>query len=67
MLYKYAKRKASELPEVDFFVFGHLHIPMLKKISDKAELIILGDWISNFSYGVFEDGKMRLEFYNEDN
>lgn len=63
MLFRYAKRKAEELPEVDFFVFGHRHIPLQEKVSAKAEMIILGDWINHFSYGVFEDGKMRLEFY----
>ncbi len=65
MLFQYAKRKAEALADVDYFIFGHRHIPMQEKVSEKAELIILGDWMIHFSYGVFEDGKMRLEFFQE--
>jgi len=65
MLFQYAKRKAEELPDVDYFIFGHRHIPMQEKISSKAEIVILGDWINHFSYGVFEDGKMRLAYFKE--
>jgi len=65
MLFQYAKRKAEELPDVDYFIFGHRHIPMQEKVSEKAELIILGDWIIHFSYGIFEDGKMRLEYFKD--
>jgi UDP-2,3-diacylglucosamine hydrolase len=66
MLYRYAQHKAKELPDVDYFIFGHLHLPMLVRVSEKAELVILGDWISNFSYGVFEDGKMSIRYYEEE-
>jgi len=66
MLFQYAKRKAEELPDVDYFIFGHRHIPMQEKVSEKAELIILGDWIIHFSYGIFEDGKMRLEYFKDE-
>lgn len=65
MLFQYVKRKADELPDVDYFIFGHRHIPMQEKVSEKAEIIILGDWIIHFSYGVFEDGKMRLEYFKD--
>jgi UDP-2,3-diacylglucosamine hydrolase len=65
MLYQFAKQKTIQLPDVDYFIFGHRHIPMQIKVSEKAEMIILGDWISHFSYGVFEEGKMRLEFWKD--
>ncbi len=61
MLFQYAAKKAKLYPEVDYFVFGHRHIPSQIKITNKAELIILGDWISHFSYGIFENGKMQVK------
>ncbi|VAW29379.1 UDP-2,3-diacylglucosamine diphosphatase [hydrothermal vent metagenome] len=61
MLFNYAKDMAGSFPDVDYFVFGHRHMPVTTKINDKATLIILGDWISHFSYGVFQNGKFRLE------
>jgi len=61
LLFNYAKDMAGSFPDVDYFVFGHRHMPVTTKINDKATLIILGDWISHFSYGVFQNGKFRLE------
>ena len=66
MLVKYAKRKVANIPDIDYFIFGHRHIPIQGKIGDNAEIIILGDWITHFSYGVFENGKMRLKYFKED-
>lgn len=65
MLVQYARKKTLQYPDVDYFVFGHRHIPMQLKVSEKAEVVILGDWITHFSYGVFEDGKMRIEYFRE--
>ena len=61
MLFQYTTKKAEYHQDVDYFVFGHRHIPLQMKITEKAEMIILGDWISHFSYGVFENGKMQLK------
>jgi hypothetical protein len=38
---------------------------MQLKVSEKAEVVILGDWISHFSYGVFENGKMEIKFFKD--
>lgn len=62
-LIQFAANESKSNPEIDYFVFGHRHIPMMEKVGDKAEVIILGDWLTHFSYGVFENGKMRLEYY----
>jgi len=63
MLYQYSKRKHEQQPDIDYFIFGHRHIPMQVNVGGKSEMIILGDWLSHFSYGVFEDGKMRIEYW----
>jgi len=61
ILYRYALKMAGQFPDVDYFVFGHRHMPMITKINPKTWMVILGDWISHFSYGVFENGRFRLE------
>ena len=63
ILYQFARQKASEHPEVDYFVFGHRHIPLQMELNDKANLVVLGDWLSHFTYGVFEDGNMQVKSY----
>lgn len=60
MLVHYARAQALLQPDVDYFIFGHRHIPEIINVSDHARLVILGDWLSHFTYGIFEDGKMRL-------
>ena len=53
-LAQYAKKKQQEKAR-DYYVFGHRHIPLDIPI-DQARYINLGDWISHYTYAVF-DGK----------
>ncbi len=45
----------------DYFVFGHRHLPMEIKLNDKSTYVNLGDWVSHFTYAVFENGKLSLK------
>ena len=45
----------------DFFVFGHRHLPLDFKLSNKSRYINLGDWIRNFTYAVFDGTDMYLK------
>lgn len=54
-------------PETDFIVLGHHHVMVDESISDRCRLIILGDWIYNFSYAVFDGEKLSLEQYDKAN
>jgi UDP-2,3-diacylglucosamine hydrolase len=44
----------------DAVVMGHFHAPFLSE-TGIGTLVALGDWISQYSYAVFEDGRFRLE------
>ena len=46
----------------DYIVMGHRHKPIMEK-SEESFYINLGDWIGNFSYGLFESGKFSLNKY----
>lgn len=50
---------------VDYFIFGHRHIELDLNLSRKARLMILGDWITQFTYAVFDGQHMFLEEYVE--
>ncbi len=63
MLFNHARNMHEQFPDVDYFVFGHRHMPIVTNIDDNAQLVILGDWISHFSYGIFDGNKFRLERY----
>ena len=58
-------QKKLEEKHFDYFVFGHRHLPLDIQLNPKSKYINLGDWITHFTYGVF-DGKelflKKLEF-----
>lgn len=46
--------------KIDYFIFGHLHTMLDSKLPDGSEIVILGDWISHFSYAVWDGSKLTL-------
>jgi len=61
-LAQYAIRKQKISP-VDYFLFGHRHLPMKINIDQYAVYYNLGDWINHFTYGQFKKGEFRLMKY----
>ncbi len=53
----FAEKKISE--GYDFVVMGHNHVPKCEQFG-KGVYINLGDWLKNFTYGVFDGGSMKL-------
>ena len=50
--------------KVDYFIFGHRHLPLQKQIQN-AVYINLGDWIKYNSYAVFDGNKLELNYYGK--
>ena len=49
----------------DYFISGHYH--QAKELDMKnGKLLILGDWLSFFSYGKFDGEDLRLHFWKKD-
>ena len=63
MLYQYAKHMINNGFEYDFFIFGHRHLPVKNQISKRSNLIILGDWITNYTYAEFSGDTIKLREY----
>jgi len=61
MLYIYCQKKLEKQPDIDFFVFGHRHVPIDHSLNEKSRLIILGDWVTNFTYAVFDGENLELK------
>ena len=62
-LVSYCKEKQKENP-VDYYIFGHRHLPLEIEIDTKAKYINLGDWIHHNSYAVFDGENLILEYLN---
>ena len=61
-LVQYSKKKLEEKHR-DYFVFGHRHLPLTIDLNDNSKYINLGDWISYYTYGVFDGKDLELKEY----
>ena len=48
---------------IDYFVFGHRHLPIEHKIDDST-YINLGDWLSDYTYAIFDGEKLALKRFS---
>lgn len=48
---------------INYFVFGHRHLPLQLKLAEHSYYVNLGDWIKHFSYAVFDGHEVTLQFY----
>ena len=58
-LVQYAQRKYQEKAR-DYFVFGHRHIPLDLPVEANTRYINLGDWITHYTYAVFDGETLEL-------
>jgi UDP-2,3-diacylglucosamine hydrolase len=63
MLVAFCKEELKQHPEIDYFVFGHRHLPLDIAVGENCRYINLGDWISYFTYAVFDGDEMTLKEY----
>ena len=61
-LVQYAKRKL-ESQHYDYFLFGHRHLPMEIELNNTSKYINTGDWISHFTYAVFDGEELHLKTF----
>ncbi|MAZ50705.1 MAG: UDP-2,3-diacylglucosamine hydrolase [Flavobacteriaceae bacterium] len=64
-LFQYCK-KVLNRENFNFFVFGHRHLPLQININDQSQYINLGDWISYFSYAIFDGDKVDLKYFKKE-
>lgn len=63
-LQEFAKQKLNQ--GYDFILMGHRHFPTITKYGEGI-YVNLGDWIDNFTYVKFKEGKFEFKkFYNKD-
>lgn len=62
-LIQYSK-EVLQKTHYDYFVFGHRHLPLNIRLTEKSRYLNLGDWIKYDSYAVFDGINMELKYYN---
>lgn len=59
-LVQFAKKKLREEPDIHYFIFGHRHVLLDLPIQEYSRVIMLGDWITQFSYARFDGDLLEL-------
>lgn len=59
-LLSFSKKYHELHPEVDYFVFGHVHVLCREEIAKGCEMIVLGEWIHTFSYAFWGEHGLEL-------
>lgn len=49
--------------QIDYFVFGHRHLPLKIEVSPGTYYINTGEWLTNFSFASFDGTEMTLNYY----
>ena len=61
----YTKEYLKSHPDINYFIYGHRHIELDLQLSKTSRVLILGDWISQFTYAVFDGEHLFMEQYIE--
>lgn len=47
-------------PDIDYYVFGHIHVLSREVVAKGCEMIVLGEWIHTFSYAKMDEKGLEL-------
>lgn len=62
----FSRKFGREHPDVDAYVYGHIHIARIHDEGGLPPVIFLGEWISLCSYVVLDaSGRFELKFFNQ--
>jgi UDP-2,3-diacylglucosamine hydrolase len=51
-------------PGLDYLIYGHYHQPVETKLSAKATQLVLGDWLTHFTYAEFDGETLQLKTFD---
>lgn len=60
-LVSFCKEYVQKDNSIDYFIFGHRHLPLEIKINEKTTYFNLGEWIKHNTYAVFDGEKLELK------
>lgn len=56
-------KETLKTKKVDYFIFGHRHLPLEIDLGNDSHYINLGEWVNYKSYVVFDGNKLELKYY----
>jgi len=52
-------------PHLNFLVYGHYHCPLDTPLSETTRQVVLGDWLTHFTYAVFDGQNLELKKFEQ--
>lgn len=67
-LLDFSRQYHREHPEIDYFIYGHLHVVVDREIDGPGSprMLVLGDWISHDSYAVWDGKSLKMGFFKDE-
>lgn len=65
-LIQFCKDYLLKNPPVDYFIFGHRHLPLDIPLDKGARYINLGEWVKYNSYAVFDGKNVELKYFEKE-
>lgn len=62
----FAEEYHLQYPEIRYFIFGHLHLFEKIEVNSEADIILLGDWISKFSYAKWNGHELSMHIWTDE-
>lgn len=62
-----AARLCAEYPDLRYIVIGHHHVAVDEPVASGCRLIVLGNWISESTYAVFDGSELHLREWAGEN
>jgi len=63
-LVAYSERKLAQDPRIDYFIFGHRHLPIEYLLSNEKSIYFnLGEWLNYYTYVRLANGIAELKTY----
>ncbi len=56
-------REMLKQGHVDFFIYGHRHLPLNLLLKENSRFVNLGDWLTFFTYAEFDGEKLEIKYY----
>jgi UDP-2,3-diacylglucosamine hydrolase len=63
-LAQFAKSLLSQGEMIHYFIFGHWHVANIHPLGNESFYIHLGDWLTLFTYGVFDGNEFLLKTFD---
>lgn len=56
----FCREYRKEHPEIDVFMFGHVHVLAREEVAPGCEMMVIGEWIRTFSYAKMGEKGLEL-------